>query len=64
MWRRRRHPDIQASLSMREILQNKGIEITLNVTPVRKQDFTWSFYVNYAKNNNKVISMSSRLTGI
>ena len=39
-------------------VQNTGIEITLNVMPVKKQDFTWSFYVNYAKNKNKVISIS------
>ena len=40
-------------------VKNTGIEITLNVVPVRTNDFTWSFYVNYAKNNNKVISISS-----
>ncbi|MFT3703825.1 MAG: SusC/RagA family TonB-linked outer membrane protein [Agriterribacter sp.] len=39
-------------------VQNTGIEITLNVVPVKTKDFTWSFYVNYAKNNNKVISLS------
>ncbi len=39
-------------------VQNTGIEITLNVTPIRTADFTWSFYVNYAKNKNKVISIA------
>ncbi len=39
-------------------VQNSGIEITLNVVPVRTKDFTWSFYVNYAKNDNKVISIT------
>ena len=38
-------------------VQNKGIEITLNVTPIKSQDFTWSFYINYAKNKNKVVSI-------
>jgi TonB-linked SusC/RagA family outer membrane protein len=38
-------------------VQNKGIEITLNATPVKSQDFTWSFYVNYAKNDNEVIEI-------
>jgi TonB-linked SusC/RagA family outer membrane protein len=38
-------------------IQNKGIEITLNVTPIKNQDFTWSFYVNYAKNINEVLSI-------
>jgi len=39
-------------------VQNTGIEITLNVTPIRTRDFSWSFFVNYAKNNNKVISIA------
>ncbi|MES1216096.1 MAG: SusC/RagA family TonB-linked outer membrane protein [Bacteroidota bacterium] len=39
-------------------VQNSGIEITLNVTPIKTNDFTWSFYVNYAKNKNKVISIT------
>ncbi|MCC6288129.1 MAG: SusC/RagA family TonB-linked outer membrane protein [Chitinophagaceae bacterium] len=38
-------------------VQNTGIEITLNVTPIKTSDFTWNFYVNYAKNKNKVISL-------
>jgi len=39
-------------------VQNTGIEVTLNVTPIKTQDFTWSFYVNYAKNKNKVLSIA------
>jgi len=39
-------------------VQNTGIEITLNVVPVKTENFTWSFYVNYAKNDNKVISIA------
>ncbi|MFI5132025.1 MAG: SusC/RagA family TonB-linked outer membrane protein, partial [Chitinophagales bacterium] len=38
-------------------VQNKGIEITLNATPVKTQDFTWSFYINYAKNENEVLEL-------
>lgn len=38
-------------------IENKGIEFTLNVTPIRNRDFTWSFYVNYAKNKNKVVEI-------
>ena len=37
-------------------VQNSGIEITLNVMPI-KRDFRWNFYINYAKNKNKVISI-------
>ncbi len=39
-------------------IQNKGVEITLNVTPIRSADFTWTAYLNYAKNDNKVISIA------
>ena len=38
-------------------IQNQGIEVTLNVTPIKTTDFTWTSYVNYAKNDNKVISI-------
>ena len=38
-------------------VENRGIEITLNVTPIKNQDFTWSFNLNYAKNINEVLSI-------
>ncbi|MEP7374294.1 MAG: SusC/RagA family TonB-linked outer membrane protein [Chitinophagaceae bacterium] len=38
-------------------IENKGIEITVNVTPIKTKDFTWTFYVNYAKNKNKVVEI-------
>jgi hypothetical protein len=38
-------------------IQNKGFEVTLNFTPVKSTDFTWTSYINYAKNDNKVISI-------
>jgi TonB-linked SusC/RagA family outer membrane protein len=38
-------------------IQNKGIEVTLNFTPIKSTDFTWTSYINYAKNDNKVISI-------
>jgi TonB-linked SusC/RagA family outer membrane protein len=39
-------------------VQNSGVEVTLNVTPIKTQDFTWLATVNYAKNKNKVLSVS------
>ena len=38
-------------------LENKGIELGLNFTPVKMNDFTWDINVNWAKNENKVISL-------
>ncbi|MBL7763149.1 MAG: SusC/RagA family TonB-linked outer membrane protein, partial [Chitinophagaceae bacterium] len=39
-------------------VQNTGVEITVNFVPIKNQDFTWTSYVNYAKNKNKVISIA------
>ena len=38
-------------------LENKGVEITLNATPVAIRDFEWGFTANWTKNKNKVISL-------
>ncbi len=38
-------------------IENKGIELALNGSPVRSQNFTWDITVNYSKNTNKVISL-------
>ena len=38
-------------------LQNKGIELTLNVNPVRMEDFNWDFTLNFAKNDNELLSL-------
>ncbi|SEW37628.1 TonB-linked outer membrane protein, SusC/RagA family [Chitinophaga sp. YR573] len=39
-------------------IQNKGIEITLNGTPVKQKFFQWNIILNYAVNRNKVIALS------
>ncbi|PAM94305.1 SusC/RagA family TonB-linked outer membrane protein [Flavobacterium sp. IR1] len=38
-------------------LQNKGIEATVNLNPVRTQDFRWDITWNFAKNDNKLIEL-------
>ncbi|WP_229211077.1 SusC/RagA family TonB-linked outer membrane protein [Dyadobacter jiangsuensis] len=38
-------------------VQNKGIEISAYVTPIKVQDFSWTLNVNFARNRNKVISL-------
>ena len=38
-------------------LENKGIELSLNVIPVQTKDFTWTINANYAHNTNKVTSL-------
>jgi TonB-linked SusC/RagA family outer membrane protein len=38
-------------------IQNQGLEVTLNLVPVRTRDLTWNILVNWSKNDNKVISL-------
>jgi TonB-linked SusC/RagA family outer membrane protein len=42
-------------------LRNSGIEILLSGTPVKKDNFVWGISLNYAKNRNKVLDISSPL---
>jgi len=38
-------------------IQNKGVELSLNGTPVEKGKFRWDVDVNWAKNKNEVIKL-------
>jgi len=44
-------------------LENKGIETSVYVTPVRTKDFKWDLRLNFSKNQNKVISLFTDETG-
>ena len=35
-------------------VRNSGIELLLNLTPIRTRDFSWDISYNFTKNNNKV----------
>lgn len=43
-------------------VRNRGIELTLNVVPVRSGDFSWNIDLNYSRNVNKVLKLSDRLS--
>jgi len=43
-------------------VQNKGVEVTFNITPVKTADFSWSLDLNYARNVNNLVKLSDRLT--
>ena len=45
-------------------LENKGIEVVLNGTPVKTKDFTWETSINFSANKNKVISLREGLAEI
>ena len=39
------------------LINNKGIEITLNATPVKTATFEWNSTINWSKNRNKVVEL-------
>ncbi|MCE5347184.1 MAG: SusC/RagA family TonB-linked outer membrane protein [Bacteroidales bacterium] len=39
-------------------IDNKGIEVLLAVTPVKKNDFRWDITFNFSKNENKVVELA------
>jgi len=45
-------------------MQNKGIEISVYVTPIRTEDFSWTINVNYTRNRNKVVSLYDEVRNI
>lgn len=42
-------------------VSNKGIEIVLNGTPLKSENFTWDATVNWAKNKNKVVKLDDQV---
>lgn len=42
---------------------NKGVELLLSATPVRTRNWKWDISINWAKNNNKVVSLPDGLEG-
>jgi TonB-linked SusC/RagA family outer membrane protein len=43
------------------LVNNSGIELTLNVTPVKLGDFRWDIDLNYAANKNKLVELSENV---
>jgi TonB-linked SusC/RagA family outer membrane protein len=38
-------------------IENKGIEVSLNATPLKTEDFSWNMNINFSRNRNKVLSL-------
>lgn len=45
-------------------IRNRGVELLVNVTPVKVGDFQWDINWNYTKNWSKVIKLPEQLGGI
>lgn len=39
-------------------VENKGVEVQLNLTPLKFKDFQWDVFVNWSKNDNKVVALT------
>ena len=39
-------------------IQNQGIEIMLNATPIQTKEFTWDSQLNFSMNENKIIELA------
>jgi TonB-linked SusC/RagA family outer membrane protein len=46
------------------LIQNKGVELTADVTPVKLKDFSWTAGVNYSKNINKVKKLTENMKSV
>ncbi len=42
-------------------MNNKGVELSLNITPLSTKAFTWTSGINIASNVNKIVSLSNPL---
>lgn len=40
-------------------MENKGVEVMINVVPVKTADFEWNSAVTYSTNTNKLVSLSN-----
>lgn len=45
-------------------IENKGIELVVNGTPIKTKDFTWDISANFTSNRNRVISLAPGLNDI
>jgi TonB-linked SusC/RagA family outer membrane protein len=45
-------------------MENKGIEFTGSVIPVKTKDFNWTLSVNFTQNKNKVLTLAPGVTDI
>lgn len=43
-------------------IQNEGVELQLNATPIRTPDFSWDILANYTKNWSELISLPGDVT--
>ena len=45
-------------------IENKGVEIALNLNPIRTEDFNWNVNINWAKNQNEVLELTDGIDNL
>jgi len=45
-------------------VQNKGLEVLLNLNPIRTQDFNWNMTINWATNESEVIELTDGIDNL
>jgi TonB-linked SusC/RagA family outer membrane protein len=45
-------------------IENKGLELQLNGTPIKTKDFSWEIIINWSNNRSKVISLPNGLDNL
>ena len=45
-------------------IENRGIEVSLNAMPVKTDDFSWGFNVNWSQNKNEVLELADGIETI
>jgi len=43
------------------LVNNKGVELTMNASPIAKQNFRWNVDLNFARNVNKLVELTPTL---
>lgn len=45
-------------------LVNKGVEVSLNIVPIKTENFKWNFNYNFSKSDNEIKSLAEDLTSL
>ena len=45
-------------------IENEGIEVSVNINPIRTENFNWDINVNWAKNENTVIELTEGIENL
>ena len=45
-------------------VENKGIEIQFNATPIQTKDFSWDIFINWSKNRNMVTKLADGIENL